>query len=134
MRGGHKVQPLSGHRNVRRAQRWQTNRARVLRSKPSSAEQRLWSRPRNRNFGGLKFVRQAAVGPYFVDFLCRERKVIIEVDGGTHGSDAEIGRDAVRTAALRRLGYRVVRVHNIDVYENLDGVLDSLVALIEGTL
>jgi len=116
---------------MRRAQPWQTNRSRMLRSKSSSAEQRLWSRLRNRNFGGLKFVRQAPMGPYFVDFLCRERQIIIEVDGGTHGTDAEIGRDAVRAAALRRLGYRVFRIRNIDVYENLDGVLDSLVAFIE---
>ena len=116
---------------MRRAQPWRTNRTRVLRSNSSSAEQRLWSRLRNRNFGGLKFVRQAPVGPYFVDFLCRERKIIFEVDGSTHGSDAEIGRDTVRTAALQDLAYRVFGVHNIDVYENLDGVLDSLVAFIE---
>jgi len=116
---------------MRRAQPWRTNRARVLRSNSSSAEQRLWSCRRNRNFGGLKFVRQAPVGPYFVDFLCRERNIIVEVDGGTHSSDAEIGRDMKRSAALQRLGYRVFRVHNVDVYENLKGVLDSLVAFIE---
>ena len=114
-----------------RAQPWRTNRTRVLRSNSSSAEQRLWSRLRNRNLRGLKFVRQAPVGPYFVDFLCRDRKIIIEVDGSTHGSDAEIGRDTVRTAALQDLAYRVFGVHTIDVYENLDGVLDSLVAFIE---
>src|SRR5262245_45859817 len=116
---------------MRRAQPWRANRARVLRSKASSAEQRLWSCLRNRNFGGLKFVRQAPVGPYFVDFLCREHNIIIEVDGGTHSSDVEIGRDTMRTADLRRLGYRIFRVHNIDVYENLEGVLDSLVDFIE---
>jgi very-short-patch-repair endonuclease len=116
---------------MRRAQPWQTNRARVLRSKSSSAELRLWSRLRNRNLAGLKFLRQVAVGPYFVDFLCRDRKVIVEVDGGTHGTGAEIYRDEMRTTELRRLGYRVFRAHNIDVYENIDGVLDTLLAFIE---
>jgi very-short-patch-repair endonuclease len=116
---------------MRRARPWRTNRARVLRSNSSSAEQRLWSRLRNRNFAGLKFVRQAPVGPYFVDFLCRERNLIIEVDGGTHSSDAEIGRDMARAAGLQHLGYRIFRVRNVDVYENLDGVLDSLLAFVE---
>jgi len=113
---------------MRRSQPWRTNRARVLRSQLSSAEQRLWSRLRNRNLGGLKFVRQAPVGRYFVDFLCRERNIIVEVDGGTHSSDAQVARDTARTAALQRRGYRVFRVHNIDIYDNLDGVLDSLLA------
>ncbi len=118
---------------MRRTQPWRTNRARVLRSKSSSAEQRLRSHLRNRNLRGLKFVRQAAVGPYFVDFLCRELRIVVEVDGGTHGKEVETARDALRTAALERLRYRIFRVHNIDVYQNLDGVLDSLVAFTEGT-
>ncbi|MEZ0303456.1 MAG: endonuclease domain-containing protein [Hyphomicrobiaceae bacterium] len=116
---------------MRRAQPWRTNRARVLRSKSSSAEDRLWSRLRNRNFAGLKFTRQAPVGPYFVDFLCRDRKIIVEVDGGTHGTAAEISHDERRATELRQLGYRVFRACNIDVYENIDGVLDTLLAFIE---
>ena len=113
------------------AHAWRTNRARLLRSKSSSAEQRLWSRLRNRNFAGQKFTRQVPIGPYFVDFLCRDRMVIVEVDGGTHGTDAEISRDERRSMELRRLGYRIFRAHNIDVYENIDGVLDALLAFIE---
>ena len=49
---------------------------------------------RNRQLGDLKFVRQAPVGDYFVDFLCRERKVVVELDGGTHSTEAELARDA----------------------------------------
>lgn len=79
----------------------------------------------------MKFVRQAPVGAYFVDFLCRERKVVVEVDGGTHGLDAEVANDAARTAELARLGYRVLRVSNRDVYGNVERVLDALMAFAE---
>jgi very-short-patch-repair endonuclease len=79
----------------------------------------------------LKSVRQAAVGAYFVDFLCRERKMAVEVDGGTHGAKAEITYDAARAAELARLGYRVFRVSNRDVLDNIEPVLDALVAFVE---
>ena len=80
---------------------------------------------------GVKFVRQAAIGPYFVDFLCRERKIIVEVDGGTHGSETEIVSDAAREAELRRLGFRIVRVQNGDVYDDIDRAIGALMALFE---
>ena len=116
---------------MRSSQPWRTHRARVLRSEPISAEAKLWSKVRDRRLVGLKFVRQAAIGPYFVDFLCREPKVVVEVDGGTHGRDAEIAGDAARTADLERLGYRVFRVSNRDVYDNVERVLDALIAFVE---
>ena len=116
---------------MRRAQPWQTLRARSLRANDTSAEAKLWQELRNRRLGGLKFVRQAPVGPYFVDFLCRERRIIVEIDGGTHGSDKEIAADAAREAALRRLGFRIFRAWNGEIYDNLDGVLDALLAFVE---
>jgi very-short-patch-repair endonuclease len=116
---------------MRGSQPWRTSRSRVLRSQPISAEAKLWSKLRDRRLGGLKFVRLAPVGAYFVDFLCRERKVAIEVDGGTHGTDAEVSDDAARTADLMRSGYRVFRVSNRDVYDNVEGVLDALRAFVE---
>jgi very-short-patch-repair endonuclease len=79
-------------------------------------------------------VRQAPVGPYFVDFLCRDHKVVLEVDGGTHSTEAETVADGKRTRQLRRLGYRVFRARNADIYENMDGVLDALLAFIEERL
>jgi very-short-patch-repair endonuclease len=72
-----------------------------------SAEAKLWSRLPNRQLGGYKFVRQMPIDPYFVDFPCRERKVIVEVDGGTHSTDNEIAHDDRRTRHLEMLGYRV---------------------------
>ncbi len=116
---------------MRSSQPWRTNRARTLRSQQVAAEAKLWEELRNRRLGGFKFVRQAAVGAYFVDFACRERKLVVEVDGATHGLDEEIAADAARTAAMERMGYRVCRVTNDDVARNMDGVLDWLLHELE---
>lgn len=113
---------------MRRAQPWRTNRARTLRVNDTSAEAKLWSRLRNRNLGGYKFVRQAPISTYFVDFLCRETQVVVEVDGATHGSELERDADAIRERELLVMGYRVVRVTNDDVFANLDGVLEAVLA------
>jgi very-short-patch-repair endonuclease len=115
---------------MRGSQPWKTKRSRVLRSQPISAEAKLWAKLRNRQLDGLKFVRQAPIGPSFVDFLCRECGVVVEVDGGTHGDGVEIARDQGRTKELGRLGYRVFRIHNIDVYKDIDRVLHALLAFI----
>ena len=81
---------------------------------------------RARRLAGHKFVRQAPIDRYFADFLCRDLKLVIEVDGGTHGTDAEIAADATRNLALESQGYFIFRVHNQEIYENLSGVLESL--------
>lgn len=111
---------------MRGSQPWRVNRARVLRDGQSSAEDVLWQHIRDRQLGGFKFVRQCPIGPYFSDFVCRERKLAIEIDGGTHSTPAEVKADAVRDATLAELGYRVFRVGNDEVYDNVDGVLESL--------
>ena len=80
----------------------------------------------------MKFVRQAPVGTYFADFLCRERKIVVEVDGATHSTDDELAKDVARTADFEKLGFRVFRISNEDAYHNIDGVLDHLLAFIEG--
>jgi len=116
---------------MRRAQPWLTNRSRVLRSNAPSAEHVLWRRLRNRQLGGFKFVRQAPIESYFADFLCRERMLVIEVDGGTHSEPDEIAADASRNAMLEKAGYRLVRVSNADVYDNIDGVLDHVLAILD---
>ena len=116
---------------MRGSQPWRTNRARVLRSQPISAEARLWAKLKDRRLGGFKFVRQAPVDGYFVDFLCRDRKVVIEVDGSTHDAATQVADDEVRTAELERFGYRVFRVSNRDVYDNVERVLDASLAFVE---
>jgi very-short-patch-repair endonuclease len=117
---------------MRRAQPWKVNRARVLRSASTSAEDKVWSELRARRLNGLKFVRQCPIGPYFVDFVCRELKIIVEIDGGTHSTNDEVATDMVRTAYLRNEGYRIFRAHNAEVFENVDGVIETLLAFLAG--
>jgi very-short-patch-repair endonuclease len=117
---------------MRTSQPWRTNRARALRSRQTPAEQIMWSHLRNRRLGGYKFVRQAAVDPYFADFLCHEKMVVVEIDGGTHGTFDELVADHRRTNKIERQGYRVFRTHNVGVFENIHGVLETLLAFLEG--
>ncbi len=103
-----------------------------MRSNATSAEDVLWFHLRNRSLNGFKFVRQAPIENYFADFLCKEARLIVEVDGGTHGKLHEIAADAVRTAVLEKLDYKIVRAHNRDIYDNIHGVLDHIAAVLEG--
>jgi very-short-patch-repair endonuclease len=73
-------------------------------------------------------VRQLGIGPYIVDFACREGMLVIEVDGDTHGSQSEQRHDERRTAFLKSQGFRVLRFWNGDVYEALPDVCDAILA------
>ena len=108
-----------------------TARARSLRRNQTSAEGKLWFYIRNRQVDGYKFIRQAPIEDYFADFLCRELKLVIEVDGATHSTDDEVARDARRTADLEASGYQVLRVLNDDIHHGLDGVIDAIHFAIE---
>ena len=81
-------------------------RARVLRRSLTAAEFALWTRLRNRQLGGFKFVRQKPIDRYYVDFVCRERRLVIELDGGQHAERLE---DRQRDIKLYAQGYRVIR-------------------------
>ena len=76
-------------------------------------------------------MRQAPIVPYFVDFLCRERNLIVEIDGATHGTCDELATDQSREALLKELGFRIFRASNTDIYANLDGVLEALLCYVE---
>jgi very-short-patch-repair endonuclease len=98
--------------------------ARQLRSKQTDAENLLWSHLRAHRLFGLKFRRQQPIGIYVVDFLCPEKKLIVELDGGQHQERAEY--DEVRDAWLESEGYTVLRYWNNEVMENLEGVLEDI--------
>jgi len=110
----------------------ETNRARALRRAQTEAERLLWRRLRARSLNGFKFVRQEPIGPYFADFVCREAKLVVEVDGGTRSTDDEIRADQRRAAFLRAQGYRIARFVNEEIYRNLDGAMETILAAIEG--
>jgi very-short-patch-repair endonuclease len=101
---------------------------RRLRRDSTDAETRLWFSLRDRRLNGFKFVRQEAIDQYVVDFVCREKMLIVEVDGGQH---AENKRDALRDAYLMKAGYRVLRFWNSDVLSNKEGVLTAIVSALE---
>jgi very-short-patch-repair endonuclease len=101
------------------------SRARTLRRWLTDAETILWSRLR-RNAHGMRFRRRHPIGPFIADFACIRALPVVEVDGGTHGSDAERAYDARREAFMRARGWRVVRVLNVDVYDGLDGVMEMI--------
>src|SRR5579872_2153539 len=100
--------------------------ARSLRRNATSAERRLWQGLRRRQIAGLRFRRQVILGGFVADFACFDARMIIEVDGATHGTDQEIARDAARSAALAAQGYDVLRFTNDEVFHNLDGVLETI--------
>ena len=110
---------------MRGAKKTKTNLSRVLRRNSTIAERRLWKHLRSRALHGFKFVRQEPIGPYIVDFVCRERRLIIEVDGGHHATDK---RDAVRDLWLADHRYRVLRFWNNEVLGNIEGVWDTIFA------
>jgi very-short-patch-repair endonuclease len=89
---------------------------------------KLWLALRDRRLGGHKFVRQKAIEPFIADFVCRDRKLVIEVDGGQHSEN--LG-DRHRDASLNADGYRVLRFWNNDVLTDLDGVLTVILATLE---
>jgi very-short-patch-repair endonuclease len=83
---------------------------------------------RDRRLKGIKFRRQRPIDRYVVDFVAVSAKLIVEIDGATHSTARELTRDAERTRVLESLGFHIVRVTNIDVYKNLRGVLEMIVA------
>jgi very-short-patch-repair endonuclease len=109
----------------------QRDRARSMRKSMPQAEVVLWSHLRRRSLGGFRFHRQVEIGPYIVDFLCREKKLIVEVDGATHSEAREVQADRRRTAYLEEKGYVVFRAWNNEIYSNLNGVLDGLLEALE---
>jgi very-short-patch-repair endonuclease len=107
-----------------------TSKTRTLRQNATDAETKLRFAVRDRRLAGFKSVRQKSIGPYVVDFLCRERNLVVEVDGGQH---AESESDKVRDACLASEGYRVLRFWNSDVLGNIDGVLQTILASLNST-
>ena len=99
--------------------------AKRMRTEQTPFEQKLWYALRASRFAGAKFRRQVVIGRYVADFACRiPRMLVIEVDGDTHGLQAEY--DARRTTFLESKGYRVLRFTNQEVGTNLEGVLMTI--------
>lgn len=96
--------------------------ARKLRKDISPVEQKLWYRVRNRRLGGFKIRRQQAIGLYVVDFYCDEKKVVIEIDGASHGEFEQMQKDPIREKYLHERGFMVIRYRNDQIIHDLETV------------
>lgn len=103
-----------------------TSVSRRLRSEQTDAEKALWLQVRNRRLQGLKFRRQVEIEQYIADFVCFEKRLIVELDGGQHGEDHAIEKDRQRTEFLEGKSFLVMRFWNNEVLKNMEGVLLSI--------
>ncbi len=106
-------------------------RAKSLRKNASDAERILWSAIRN-NKTGFQFRRQHKIGPYYADFVCIEKRLVVELDGDQHGTDTAIAYDNKRTDFIKSHAWNIVRISNYYVYKELDNVVFCLVLILTG--
>lgn len=100
--------------------------AKKLRRNSTVGERILWFRLRNRKLDGHKFKRQHPIGRYVVDFVCTDKKLVIEVDGSTHMSEAAASRDRSRQKWLENKGYTVLRFWGDEVKNDIKGVIERI--------
>ncbi|MBY5369046.1 DUF559 domain-containing protein [Rhizobium laguerreae] len=108
-----------------------TDQARTLRRNETEEEYHLWSDLRARRLNGYKFARQVPLGPFIVDFLCREQRLIVEVDGFQH---ADSTSDQRRTEWLNVNGYFVLRFWNREISRERRSVLETILAALQGRI
>ena len=107
--------------------------ARRLRAKTTETEMRLWKSLRRIETHGTHFRRQVPIGPYVADFACMAARLVIELDGSQHNTDANRLKDERRTRWLESEGFRVIRFWNNDLVHNMDGVLETVYAALYGS-
>ena len=108
-----------------------TERARSLRKIENEAEDVLWQELRARRLNGYRFVRQLPIGPYFADFACRQKNLVVEVDGSQHAGRAS---DRFRDDTMNGNGWSVLRVWHADVLRERRAVLETILAALDGRL
>jgi very-short-patch-repair endonuclease len=112
-------------KNTIRYQHASIGKAKAFRKNMTDTEQKLWSQVRGNQLG-CYFRRQVPIGKYIVDFMCRRKKLIIEVDGIQHSTANGLNRDQQRDKFLKSKGYSVLRFNNSEVSTNIDGVVDII--------
>ncbi len=107
--------------------------ARRLRANATETEILLWKQLRGLETVGTHFRRQVPIGPYVADFACMAARLVIELDGSQHNTDAQRARDEQRTRWFESEGYRVIRFWNNDLASNMNGVLETVYAALYGS-
>lgn len=97
-----------------------------LRKNMTDAENILWYYLRNRQLNNLKFRRQEAIENYIVDFVCYEKKIVLELDGSQHLEEKHFEYDKVRDEFLLKAGFRVLRIYNTEIFNNIEGVIEYI--------
>lgn len=97
-----------------------------LRKNMTDAERLLWSKIRKKQLRGCQFYRQRIIGYYIVDFYCPKAKLIVELDGGQHYSEEENRKDRIRDDYMKKLGMKILRLSDREVFENLNGVVERI--------
>lgn len=100
---------------------------RNLRKEQTPWETKLWFALRNSQIKNFKFRRQYKIGDYIVDFVCLSKKLIVELDGGHHNFEENIYSDKKRQKYLETLGYKVLRIWNNEVDDNLEGIIERII-------
>ncbi len=106
---------------------------RELRNNMTIQERKLWRVLRKRNINNCRFRRQYPIGNYIADFVCREKKLVIEIDGGQHNEPETIKYDEDRTRYIESKGYKVIRFWNNDIDNNLDSVYLEILKVLNAT-
>lgn len=101
--------------------------AKANRRQPTEPEKRLWAALRAHRLNGIPFTRQVPVAGFILDFAARRERIAIEIDGHTH---IDPQAEACRTAAIEAAGYKLLRFQNLDVMENLPGVLAAIASIV----
>lgn len=110
---------LEYNRNLKQA-------SRDLRNNMTEPEKKLWSKIRNKQINGFLFLRQKIIGKYIADFYCHKLKLVIEVDGNSHYTNEGLESDKLRDEYMSALGITTLRFSNIEVMENIDGVVSKI--------
>ena len=108
-----------------------TQRARKLRQGDNQAEALLWLELKARKLGGYRFTRQFSIGPFFADFACREKRLVVEIDGHQHAGSSH---DRRRDDFMRAQGYSILRVWNHNVLKDRTSVCETILAALDGRL
>lgn len=101
------------------------SRAQAFRKSMTLGEKKLWARLRGKQLE-YYFRRQMPIGKYIVDFACRKERLIVEVDGSHHFTNAGKEHDKIRDRFLRQQGFRILHYDSEEVINNTDGVVDSI--------
>lgn len=101
-------------------------KAKEMRNKPTEAEKMLWNVLSDKGINGFKFRRQHIIGEYIVDFVCLEKRLIIEVDGSIHNLPEQKEHDKIRTECLESKGFKIIRFSNNQVLSNIFNTIENI--------